>query len=141
MATTASFLGLLALTLSSTISVLAFGSEAEYIGHWDGTMSREGVPLQVSFDFKGSGSHPNGTFTSFSQAVMDYPLDVPAVNGSAVRFARSHRLLALLYFCNDTGTKIPATKEAARVHEKPLHVRSALVPHVSHHMETKEDAL
>jgi pimeloyl-ACP methyl ester carboxylesterase len=49
-------------------------------------MVREGVPLEISFDFKG-GPHPNGTFTSFTQKAMDYPLNVLAVNGDAVHFA------------------------------------------------------
>ena len=87
MSRTASFLGVVALILSSTLAYLALGSEAEFIGHWEGTMVREGVPLEVSFDFKGSGPHPNGTFTSLTQKAMDYPLEVLAVNGYAVHFA------------------------------------------------------
>lgn len=85
MSRTGSFLGVVALMLSSTLPCLAFGSEAEFIGHWEGTMVRESVPLEVSFDFKG-GLHPNGTFTSFTQKAMDYPLDVLAVTGDAVHF-------------------------------------------------------
>jgi pimeloyl-ACP methyl ester carboxylesterase len=87
MSRTASFLGAVALILSSVLSCLAFGSEAEFIGHWQGTMVREGVPLEISFDFKESDSHLNGTFTSLTQKAMDYPLDRLAVNGDAVHFA------------------------------------------------------
>ena len=85
MSRAASFLGVVALILISTLPCLAFGSEAEFIGHWEGTMVRQGVPLEISFDFKG-GPHPNGTFTSLTQKAMDYPLDVLAVNGDAVHF-------------------------------------------------------
>ena len=45
MSITASLLGALALVLSSTLPSVAFGPEAtEFIGHWEGTMVREGVP-------------------------------------------------------------------------------------------------
>jgi dienelactone hydrolase len=87
MSPSAPFLGVVALILSSTLSLLAFTPEAEFLGHWDGTMVREGVPLRVSFDFYKSGPHPNGTFTSLSQKAMDYPLDGLAVNGDAIHFA------------------------------------------------------
>ena len=86
MSPTASFLGVAALILSSTLPHFAFGSEAEFIGHWEGTMVREGVPLQVSFDFQGSGPHLSGTFTSLTQKAMDYPLTALAVHGDAVHF-------------------------------------------------------
>ena len=92
MSRSASFLGVVALILSSTLPCLAFGSEAEFIGHWEGTMVREGVPLEISFDFKG-GPHPNGTFTSFTQKAMDYPLDVLAVKGDAVHFALGNSMV------------------------------------------------
>ena len=79
MSLTASVLGVAALILSSTLPSVAFGPEGEFSGHWEGTMVREGVPLEVSFDFKGSGPHPNGTFTSLTQKAMDYPLDALAI--------------------------------------------------------------
>lgn len=82
---TASLLGL-ALILSPTFPSLALGTEAEFSGHWEGTMVREGVPLEVSFDFKGPGSQPRGTFTSLTQKAMDYPLDVLSVSADAVHF-------------------------------------------------------
>jgi dienelactone hydrolase len=83
----ASFLGVLALLFSSTLPPLAFGSEGEIIGHWEGAMVREGVSLEVSFDFKESDRHPSGTFTSLTQKAMDYPLEALAVSGDAVHFA------------------------------------------------------
>ena len=85
MSLTASLLGL-ALILSPTFPSLALGTEAEFTGHWEGTMVREGVPLEVSFDFKGPGSQPRGTFTSLTQKAMDYPLDVLTVSADAVHF-------------------------------------------------------
>ncbi len=82
----ASLLGVVALILSSTLPSLAFGSEAEFVGHWEGTIVREGVPLDVSFDFKGSGQRPSGTFSSLTQKAMDYPLDALAVSGDTIHF-------------------------------------------------------
>ena len=81
-----SLLGSLALMLSWALPSFAFGSNAEFIGHWEGTMVRESVPLEVSFDFKGSGSVSKGTFTSLTQKAMDYPLDVLTVSANAVHF-------------------------------------------------------
>ena len=75
MSLTASVLGVAALILSSILPSVAFGPKGEFAGHWEGTLVREGVPLEVSFDFKGSDQHPNGTFTSLTQKAMDYPLD------------------------------------------------------------------
>ena len=45
----ASSLGVAALILSSTLPSLVFGSTAEFIGHWEGAMVREGARLEVSF--------------------------------------------------------------------------------------------
>ena len=55
---------------------VAFGSSAQLAGHWEGTMVRDGASLEVSFDFSTSGSEPKGIFTSVTQQVMDYPLNV-----------------------------------------------------------------
>ena len=85
MSLTASLLGL-ALILSSILPSVAFGVEAEFTGHWEGTMVREGMPLEVSFDFKGPASQPTGIFTSLTQKAMDYPLDVLTVSADAVHF-------------------------------------------------------
>jgi hypothetical protein len=92
MSSTASLLRVVAVILISTFPCLAFGSEAEFIGHWEGAMVREGVPLEVSFDFKG-GPHPSGTFTSLSQRAMDYPLGEFAVQRDAVHFLLGDSLL------------------------------------------------
>ena len=54
MSLTTSVLGAAALILSSTLPSVAFGPKGEFTGHWEGTIVREGVPLEVSFDFKGS---------------------------------------------------------------------------------------
>ena len=88
----ASSLGVAALILSSTLPSLAFGSATEFIGHWEGTMVREGAGLEVSFDFKG-GPHPSGKFTSLTQKAMDYPLDLLGVNGDAVHFVLGDSLV------------------------------------------------
>lgn len=86
MSRTATFLRVIVLLLSLAVPFLAVGSESEFSGHWEGTMVRDGVALEVSFDFKASRPHPSGTFTSLSQKAMDYPLDVLAVNGDAIHF-------------------------------------------------------
>jgi len=83
---TASFLNLVVLLLSWALPCFALESAAQLTGHWDGTMIREGVPMEVSFDFKVSGPQPTGTFTSLTQNAMDYPLDVLTVNADAVHF-------------------------------------------------------
>ena len=93
MSLTASVLAAVALILSSTLPSLAFGPEGKLTGHWEGTLVREGVPLEVSFDFNGSDQHPNGTFTSLTQKAMDYPLDALAVSGDAVHFALGDSLV------------------------------------------------
>ena len=93
MSLTASILGAVALILSSSLPSVAFGPDGEFTGHWEGTMVREGVPLEVSFDFKWSETHPNGTFTSLTQKVMDYPLDKLVFDKEAVRFALGDSLV------------------------------------------------
>jgi hypothetical protein len=82
----AAFLRVVGLLFSLALPSLVFGSEAEFLGHWEGSMVRDDVPLEVSFDFKPSGPHPSGTFTSLSQKAMDYPLEVLSVNGDAIHF-------------------------------------------------------
>ena len=67
-----------------TLATLSFGSEAHFAGHWEGTLVREGIQLEVSFDFAKSDARFNGTFTSLSQKAMQYPLDVVTVNADAV---------------------------------------------------------
>ena len=69
-----------------TLPMFASGSEARWVGHWEGTMVRDGVPLEVSFDFTDAGAQPKGTFTSVTQKAMEYPFDVLAVNADAVHF-------------------------------------------------------
>jgi hypothetical protein len=84
-----------ALSVLRVISVLvgslclfpvAFGSSAQLAGHWKGTMLRDGVPLEVSFDFSGAGSRLKGTFTSVTQQAMDYPLNVVTITDDGVHF-------------------------------------------------------
>jgi len=74
-----------ALTACLALPIFAFGSDAKSLGHWEGTMVREGIPLEVSFDFT-IGAQPKGTFTSLTQRAMDFPLDVFTVNSDAVHF-------------------------------------------------------
>jgi len=76
----------LALPVCLTLSIFAFGSEATFVGHWEGTMVREGLPLQVSFDFTDVGAQPRGTFTSLAQKAMEYPLDAFTISGSSLHF-------------------------------------------------------
>lgn len=68
---------------------VAFGSSAQLAGHWEGTMVRDGVSLEVSFDFSTSGSEPKGTFVT--QQAMDYPLNVVAISADGVHFAPGYR--------------------------------------------------
>jgi len=76
-----------ALPICLTLSILAFGSETQFVGHREGTMVREGVPLQVSFDFTNAGGQPKGTFTSLTQNAMEFPLDAFTINGKSLHFA------------------------------------------------------
>jgi len=92
MSSTVSFLHVVTLILISAFPPVAFAAESEFIGHWEGTMVREGVPLEVSFDFKG-GPHTSGTFTSLTQKAMDYPLAEFAVQGDAVHFLLGNSLV------------------------------------------------
>jgi dienelactone hydrolase len=86
MSTNSTLLRVAGLLLALALPTLASGLEAEFAGHWEGTMVRDGVPLEVSFDLKASGPHPSGTFTSLSQMAMDYPLEALSVNGDAIHF-------------------------------------------------------
>jgi len=62
----------LVLPVCLTLATFAFGSEEQLAGHWEGTMVREGVPLQVAFDFTDIGGQPKGTFTSLTQKAMEF---------------------------------------------------------------------
>ena len=72
------------LLASISSSSITSGSESHFVGHWEGTPVREGIPLKVSFDFAEPHGQPKGTFTSVSQKAMDYPLDVFTVDADAV---------------------------------------------------------
>ena len=74
----------LALPLCLTLSIFAVTSESQFVGHWEGTMVREGIPLLVSFDFTNTGGQPKGTFTSLTQKAMEFPLDAVTINGDAL---------------------------------------------------------
>ena len=76
----------LPLPVCLALSIFTFGSEAQIVGHWEGTMVREGVPLQVSFDFTDAGAQPKGTFTSLAQKAMEFPLDALTINGNVLHF-------------------------------------------------------
>jgi pimeloyl-ACP methyl ester carboxylesterase len=65
---------------------LVFGSSAPIVGHWKGTMVRQGASVDVSFDFSASGPQLKGTFTSLTQQAMDYPLNVVTVSADGVHF-------------------------------------------------------
>jgi dienelactone hydrolase len=81
------------LAASLGLSCLLVGSQAELIGHWDGTMVREGARLEVSFDFTTSGTQLVGTFTSLSQQAMDYPLAAVTASGDMVHFVLGDSLV------------------------------------------------
>ena len=84
---------LFVLAASLGLSCLLVGSQAELIGHWDGTMVREGARLEVSFDFTTSGTQLVGTFTSLTQQAMDYPLATVTANGAMVHFVLGDSLV------------------------------------------------
>jgi hypothetical protein len=75
-----------AVAVTLTLSTVVVRSEAQLIGHWEGTMVREDIPLEVSFDFTNPGAQPKGTFTSLTQNAMEFPLDVVTVRVNAVHF-------------------------------------------------------
>lgn len=81
------------LAASLGLSSLLVGSQAGLIGHWDGTLIREGARLDVSFDFTTSGTQLVGTFTSPTQQAMDYPLAAVTTNGDSVHFALGDALV------------------------------------------------
>jgi dienelactone hydrolase len=70
-----------------------FGSHEGLIGHWSGTMVREGAHLEVSFDFSTSGTQSIGMFTSLSQQAMDYPLALVTVSADIVHFVLGDSLV------------------------------------------------
>ena len=55
-------------------------------GHWVGTMTAHGAPLEVSFDFESDASGLQGRFSSIPQRAMDYPLDSVTRDDGAVHF-------------------------------------------------------
>jgi hypothetical protein len=74
------------LLASISSSSIPSGSESHFVGHWEGTLVGEGIPLKVSFDFAEPHGQSKGTFTSVSRKAMDYPLDVFTVDAGAVHF-------------------------------------------------------
>ena len=76
----------LVLPVCLTLSIFAFGTEAQFVGHWEGTMVREGIPLQVSFDFTNTGGRPKGTFTCVAQKAMEVPLYPFTINGDSLHY-------------------------------------------------------
>ena len=56
-------------------------------GHWQGVLVRETAWLPVSFDMSVRPHGVTGTFTSLTQAAMEYPLDTMAVDGDSVHFS------------------------------------------------------
>jgi pimeloyl-ACP methyl ester carboxylesterase len=75
-----------AFTVCLTLPIFAFGSGAQLVGHWEGTMVRDSVPLEVSFDFSNADAQPTGRFTSLTQKAMDFPLDMLTVKMDVVHF-------------------------------------------------------
>jgi pimeloyl-ACP methyl ester carboxylesterase len=72
---------------------VTIGSSAQFAGHWEGTMVRDGAFLEVSFDFSTSGALPKGTFTSVTQQAMGYPLNVVTISADGVHFALGDSLV------------------------------------------------
>jgi dienelactone hydrolase len=81
------------LAVSLAPSSLLFASQAELIGHWGGTMVREGARLEVSFDFNTSGTQLAGTFTSLTQQAMDFPLAVVTLDADMVHLVLGDSLV------------------------------------------------
>jgi uncharacterized protein len=72
---------------------VAFSASAKLAGHWEGTMVRDGVSLEVIFDYSTLGSQPKGTFTSLTQRVMDYPVTDLTTDGDRVHFTVADSLV------------------------------------------------
>jgi len=54
------------------------------IGHWQGTMSREGADVLVAFDFVCVDAELRASFTSMQQRAMEYPFDSAKQTGNQV---------------------------------------------------------
>lgn len=55
------------------------------IGHWDGTLVRDGAELRASLDFESSGDRLAGTFSSPTQRALGIPLEVTLASAGTVR--------------------------------------------------------
>jgi uncharacterized protein len=54
------------------------------IGKWQGTMSRQGASVAVTFDFVCRDADLQASFTSLPQRAMEYPFDSAKQNGNQV---------------------------------------------------------
>jgi hypothetical protein len=54
------------------------------LGHWQGTMSREGADVSVAFDFVCVDAELRASFTSVPQRAMEYPFDSAKQIGNQV---------------------------------------------------------
>jgi dienelactone hydrolase len=54
------------------------------VGHWQGTMSREGADVSVAFDFVCANRELRASFTSLPQRAMEYPFDSAKQTGNQV---------------------------------------------------------
>jgi dienelactone hydrolase len=54
------------------------------IGHWQGTMSREGADVSIAFDFACVDVELRAAFTSMPQRAMEYPFDSATQSGDQV---------------------------------------------------------
>src|SRR5208337_2314177 len=54
------------------------------IGHWQGTMTREGADVEIAFDFVCADVGLQASFTSMPQRAMEYPFDSATRIGNQV---------------------------------------------------------
>ncbi len=60
------------------------GPNSSLIGHWQGTMSREGADVSVAFDFVCVDAELRASFTSMPQRAMEYPFDSAKQTGNQI---------------------------------------------------------
>lgn len=90
MSTTRVAAALIALALSFVSPSSAGTVGGPLDGHWSGTMTHEGVPLAIEFDFSTRGGKTAGSFTSRSQRVLEYPFDAVQLAAEHVQINLGH---------------------------------------------------
>jgi hypothetical protein len=60
--------------LFSLTLMLPLLSQEVPVGHWKGIMTHDGAYIEIQFDIRDNQGHLTGSFTSFQQRVLEYPL-------------------------------------------------------------------